>query len=348
MNRIYLNYRFFYSGATGVQRTAQAVRKNLIKQGFDVIDLKPTRLFSKGVLGHFWEQLVLPWRARNGKLLSLANTGPIFHSNHCVMVHDVAFLECPSWFSIKFRTLYSLLIPLIVKNSKTVFTVSEFSKSEIVRHLKLKNKNKVVVVYNGIDGVKFRPNYSREYLNSIGIDGEYILFLGSLDPRKNIQGLLEAWEILKNEEIFLKTSILIVGKDNPKIFSFNVDNKFNESRVRFTGFVPDEYISQIYTNALCTVFPSFYEGFGYPAIEALMCGSSVVTSKDSSMEEVIGKNPLVVYVDPKESLDIKKGIEASLKHVKDQEIIENYRASMLNKFNWENVTLRIVNEIFRY
>ena len=109
-DRVYLNARFMNTDVTGVQRTAWSLYECLLKENIELVVVKPPKWASKGLLGHFWEQLILPYITRKAKLLSLTNTGPILHSNHWVMIHDVAFLKYPDWFGFKFKILYSFLI----------------------------------------------------------------------------------------------------------------------------------------------------------------------------------------------------------------------------------------------
>lgn len=293
-----LNSRFLTQNLTGVQRYGFELFKQVNKLNQSVINVLPDQPINNGYniapgtnlvktgrnKSHVWEQLDLPayLRKTGGKplLLNLCNTAPLFYKNQIVTVHDIAYLR-GNWHSRSFRTLYKTVIPAVIKTSKHVITVSEFSKQEIIDTYKTP-ADKISVVYNAPFSA---ADIAKANKGSLNINSPYILSVGSIDPRKNLKRLIQAFLQVKQPDV----KLYLIGAYNP---NFKTDPeldallKQNEQRIVFLGYRTDAELIYLYQNALCFVYPSLYEGFGLPPVEAMAAGCPVITSNLSSLPEV--------------------------------------------------------------
>lgn len=348
--KIYINARFLTQKITGSQRFAIEISKQLKKINpsikfatpkniihTDLAKLLEAEIIGKN-MGHVWEQIDLPLYLRskgNPLLLNLVNTAPLFYKNQIVTIHDLSFLRNPDWFSKKFYYYYRFLIPKIAKNSLKIITVSEFSKKEIINLLNISEEN-IKVIYCAI---------SKEFQDIIKIDsnnnyGNYILAVSSLDPRKNFERLLLAYNRLT-----LKDTKLVIAGSKHKIF---VDVKIknfirNNKNIILTGYVSDKVLVSLYRNAIVFVYPSIYEGFGLPPLEAMACGCPVVASNAASIPEVCCD--AAYSVDPYNVDSIVEGIYKVLTD-------ESLRQSLIQKgfervklFSWEKSAQKVIKII---
>lgn len=350
---IYVNARFLTQNITGAQRYAIEISRALKKINPDIDFLTPENIVHNelsdlfeakrvGKLsGHFWEQVELPaYLKRQGKplLLNLANTAPLNYSNKVVVIHDLSFLRHPEWFSKGFYLCYSFLIPRIIRNSRYVITVSEFSKREIMELLKVP-QDKIKVIYNAV---------SEEFENQKIIDNtisnkyaNYILAVSSLDPRKNFKNLILAFNKLNIPGI----KLVVAGKENRKVFN---DTKMRRAadftNVEFTGHVSDAQLAGLYKNAKLFVYPSFYEGFGLPPLEAMSYGCPVIVSNLASLPEVC--KDAAYYIEPYNVESIAEGIKKVLSdQVLREDLIRKGR-ERIKSFNWDNSAKKL-NEVLK-
>lgn len=297
---VYVNARFLTQELTGVQRFAEQLALSLSNIRNDLVFVAPNNIVRKSVAnklnvevigkkrGHFWEQVELPFflkKHNNPLLLNLCSTAPILYKNQIVTHHDVTYKRYPESFSRKFNLLYGVLVPLMLKNSHRLLTVSEFSKREIIDVYKI-SESKVSIVYNATDG-KFHSSGEGEYKN------KYLLAVSSPNFHKNFHGMIEAFIKLNDSDCKLK----VIGKTATS-FAVQDYSKLmkNSANIEFLGRVDDEELIHLYRGALAFVFPSFYEGFGIPPLEAQACGCPVISSNTASMPEVLGNS--VIYFSP--------------------------------------------------
>jgi glycosyltransferase involved in cell wall biosynthesis len=274
-----LNGRFLSQELTGVQRYAHEL---LARLGHDLQVIRPEAALSP-VRGHAWEQFVLPRLCRGKLLWSPGNTGPLMHSNQVVTLHDASTLDHPEWFSGKFARWYRFLLPRLARRVRKVITVSEFSKRELVRLCGIPEA-KVVAIHNGISP-RFQPATDEETAalrQRHGLERPFFLYLGSLEPRKNVSVLLDAWKKLAPRD-----SELVLAGAASHVFR---ERGFAElpPATRLLGRVDDAELPALLSAARCFVFPALYEGFGFPPLEAMACGTPVVTSNATSLPEVCG------------------------------------------------------------
>jgi glycosyltransferase involved in cell wall biosynthesis len=347
MKRIYVNGRFLCQPLTGVQRFAFEIVKELNKSTeIDLILLKPKALsffeleglsvHSFGNLSnHLWEQIELPafLKKNQSKLLvNLTNTAPLLYQNQVVAIHDLAFLHNPKWFSFAFRTFYKFLIPIIAKNARHLLTVSEFSKSEISQRLGV-SPNKISVIYNSVPS----DFHHKEKIKNDKQE-EYILAVGSLDPRKNLNTLIKAFNSIKGTRL----KLYVIGSTNPKIFKTELPD-FDEEKIKFLGRISDEKLVSLYANAKMFIYPTLYEGFGIPNIEAMYFSVPVITSDIPVTREVC--KDAAYYINP---LDINAIQEAILTLERDETLLKTLSAKgkeISNSYTWEEASVKLLEVI---
>lgn len=309
MTRIYINARFLTQTVTGVQRYAIELVKEidkLIESGevdgtkYEFCLLSPsnvvTRLELKHIRhqvvgklkGHAWEQFELPFYSRGGLLINLCNTGPAFKRNQIVTIHDASVFSYPKAFSFAFRSWYQFLTVRLGKISKRVITVSNFSKGELIQHCKIAAQ-KVSVTHLGIDHIHDRQA-AQGVLEKYGIESPYVLAVSTMNPYKNFKMIFEILPEVKAQNL----NVVIVGSKNSKVFSNHNQNE--SDAVQWVGYVSDEELKSLYENAAGFIFPSLYEGFGLPPLEAMALGCPVIVSSRGSIPEVCGDAGL--YFDP--------------------------------------------------
>lgn len=263
-----------------------------------------------------------------------------------ISVMDLAYMHFPKMFNnndlyqLKNWTAYS------VKNAKKILTISKSSKNDIIKEYKVPAE-RVVVTYPGVKDFRYltpRVYGMNQLKTNYDISDKFILFVGTLQPRKNIIRLIEAFSKLNEKDI----DLVIVGKRGWQYEDIlETPKKLNvEKRVKFLESVNDEELSELYKYAKCFVLPSLYEGFGLPVIEAMKEGCPVITSNVSSLPEAGGDACL--YVDPEDSADIASKIEMLINDEKlRKEMIEKGKKQVA-KFSWEKTaeeTLKVLMEL---
>lgn len=329
---IVINARFLTQPLTGVQRYAIEISLRLTKIDPSIRFVVPKNIIHHDLAkqlnaevigtstGYFWEQIELPnYLKKIGSplLINFANMAPIFYTNKITSIHDIAFVKFPVGFSWKFKTIYKILIPLVIKTSRRIITISEFSKKEIMDYYKVDSK-KIEVIQNGID--------KRFVKKDRKLDEQYILGVSSLDYRKNFKSLIDAYLKISNPSL----KLYIIGEQNSTFQTMDIQNHAN---IHFLGRVSDEELIQYYSDAALFVYPSFYEGFGFPPLEAMACETPVVTSNATSIPEVC--DDAAVYCDPNSIDDIKSKIELVLSDEALQKELMVKGLERVRMFSWE-------------
>jgi glycosyltransferase involved in cell wall biosynthesis len=352
-DKVYINGRFLTQSVTGVQRFAIETLLELDKVSSSksyillVPDNKEIQIKLKNIVikktpylkGHIWEQFILPIISIKALLLNLCNTGPILKKKQIVVIHDVSVYGFPSSYNKKFIMWYKFIY-FFLKNSTKILTVSEFSKSEILRYLRV-SEEKVSVVPEGrehIDRIKHDDSIlTRNKLT----EGNYILAVSSNNPNKNFQSIVSALNYLEKDEI----KVVIAGGDNDKVFGNNMDDITNE--VIKVGYVSDEELKSLYVHAGCFVYPSFYEGFGIPPLEAMSCGCPSIVSHTASMPEVCGDS--VLYCNPYSPEDIAEKINQIISDDELRTNLVKLGKKQSQKYKWKNTAEELEKyiEVFR-
>lgn len=349
-NKMFINSRFLTQKITGSQRFAIEISKQLKKfEPEKFVFVAPKNIVHKDLAkeldakiigfnsGHIWEQIDLPlYLKKNGSplLLNLVNTAPIFYKNKITTIHDVVWKTFSYAVSRKFYLWYSFLVPNIAKSSKSLITVSNFSRNDISKKLNI-DKNKFIVVYNAISG---------DFRNTNLIKEKIILSVGSLQPYKNLLSLIKAFIKLKNENKLKDYKLVLIGGQNKKALkSVDFSDYLSRDDIKFTGYIPDEKLIEYYNKASLFVLPSFFEGFGIPPLEAMACGCPCVVSNAASLPEVCGD--AAYYVDPYDINDIAKGIENVLTDEKLRDELVRKGFENLKRFSWSSSAQKIIDLI---
>ncbi|RAI92347.1 glycosyltransferase involved in cell wall biosynthesis [Paenibacillus pabuli] len=309
MIKIYINARFLTQTITGVQRYALELVKEmdqLIDRGeidgnrYEFCLLSPSNIINEPAFkhirhkavgklkGHLWEQLELPFYAKGGLLINLCNTGPAFNKNQIVTIHDAAVFNYPKAFSFAFRAWYKFLMVRLGKTSKKIITVSHFSKGELMQHCKIA-EHKLVVTHLGIDHIH-RKKAAAGTIEKYGIQLPYVLAVSTMNPYKNFNLIFEVLPEIEAHNL----NVVIVGSKNSKVFGEQTWAK--SDAVNWVGYVSDEELKALYEDAAGFIFPSLYEGFGLPPLEAMALGCPVIVSSRASIPEVCGD--AVLYFNP--------------------------------------------------
>lgn len=258
-----------------------------------------------------------------------------------VTVHDLAFRAYPG--TVRGRTMLMLKRNLrqSLKRADAVVTDSGFTKKELLRYYDVPEE-RLHVVPCGVDRTQYHPDYSGEQVRRVkekyGIEGTYFLYLGTLEPRKNIKGLLLSYKMFtrdrKKAEKEIPKLVLAGGKGwmYDEIFRTAEDAALKEY-VIFTGYVDEEDKAPLMCGATVFCFPSFYEGFGMPPLEAMACGTPVLTSDGSSLAEVTGD--AAVHVDPR---DLNQMAQMMVKLCDDSSLRRQLRERGIRQagnYSWE-------------
>ncbi|RDU37556.1 glycosyltransferase family 1 protein [Neobacillus piezotolerans] len=354
---IYINGRFLTQTITGVQRYAleivkiidRFISKGIIdKEKYEFIlliqrrnqhslELNNIQIQKIGNLkGQLWEQLELPFFSSGYLLVNLCNTAPVLKTNQVLTIHDAAASANKENFSLFFRIWYQLLHRILPFRTKRILTVSNFSKNELLKYYPIQ-KDKMNVVYLGI-----------EHMNDVQLDNKilcqydllstkYILAVSSINPNKNFNGIIEALKYIKSEEV----QIVIVGhRDNPIYKEADIPPS---TKIKFVGYVTDEELKALYKNASCFVFPSFYEGFGLPPLEAMSSGCPVIASNRASLPEVLGDSAL--FCDPENPRDIAEKIEILLNNHNIRAVYQQRGLEKSRQYSWERCGKELIEVI---
>jgi glycosyltransferase involved in cell wall biosynthesis len=248
-------------------------------------------------------------------------------------IHDLILLEFPEEASSLMQPYFRWVVKSAARRAYRVLTVSEFSKKEILEWSGL-SEEKVVVVGNGV-GAEFTPigpSYNPGY--------KYLLYVGNHRPHKNLSRLLRAFSKLQANGLRL-----VISGEPDKTLQIQIEILNLGSRVCFTGFIPDANLPDLYRGAIALIFPSLYEGFGLPPLEAMACGTPVITSNVSSLPEVVGDS--AILVDPFDENALSYNIEKLINDDDLRKYLSLKGISRSKQFTWERtakLTQSILND----
>jgi glycosyltransferase involved in cell wall biosynthesis len=268
----------------GVERVTRELARRLPRLRPDRYSvMRPRHAFAHRA-GHVWEQVFLPLRARRARILYCpANLAPLSSRRNVVLIHDLAPLRHPGWYSRTFTSYQRHLLPLLARRARRVITPSEFSRRELAEGLDL-DPRRVSVVPNGVDE-RFSPSADPEPARrSFGLAGPYVLVVGTRIARKNFASLLAARRKLG------ELGITLVAAGSGRAYMRSGD----PPPMRPLGYVPEGDLPGLYAGALALAMPSLYEGFGLPVLEAMASGVPVVAADSSALPETCGGAALLV------------------------------------------------------
>ncbi|NNF01539.1 MAG: glycosyltransferase family 4 protein [Bacteroidia bacterium] len=254
--------------------------------------------------GHLWEQLTLPmWLQRQGNplLINLGNTGLLNYDEQIVTIHDMAFKVQPLWFARSFQLWYDYLIPRIANNSRLILTVSNSSKNDIVKFTKV-DPEKIHVIYNAIPE-SFTKKFSEEGINISSLPEKYILYVGAINPRKNLAHMVEAYNLLQREDV----KLLMIGEEHASFADYQLQQLYKDKAdIMLKSKLTDEELICTYKRASALINVSYHEGFGLPLLEAMHLGCPVICSDIPAYREIFGD--AAILVDPTSAEAIRNAI----------------------------------------
>lgn len=249
-------------------------------------------------------------------------------------VHDFSFYLQPQWHPKERLDYFENNFWKNVKKSDHIITGSHFSKEEIIKYLKF-DASKITVIHHGVDHDIYKV-YPKEILQEtkkkFDLPTNFILFVGSIEPRKNLITLLKAYTNLSNKDKD-NTSLVLVGFkgwENKEIMQLIEKEK---SHIKYLGYVEDQELPLIYNLASVFVYPTYYEGFGIPPIEAFACGTPVIVSSAASLPEVCGNAAL--YINPNNEDDLKRKLEILLNDSTLQKALIKKGLEKVKEYSWQ-------------
>ena len=257
-----------------------------------------------------------------------------------VIMHDLIEFNVPDKFS-KLKMFYrtKLADPITAKRADKIITVSKNSKKDIVHFLGVSN-NKITVIYNGVDRVKFKKLNGEKANDIIGKKNwpnDFLLYAGTIDhPGKNVMGVIKAFEKLRDEHLYQGNLILagMPGSNHEAVEKYISHSKY-KNNIILTGFVTDEELIALYSTCKAFIFISLYEGFGIPPLEALSCGAKTIVSNSSSLPEVVGD--VGWKVDPLNEDEVEKTVFKAMQQSFGEKEIKKIDEH-LKKYDWEQLS----------
>ena len=272
---------------------------------------------------------------------------PIFRGKLCLAIHDISFFHFPECFRRFEVYRQRLLLPLNIIRAQRILVSSQFSKKDLIDIYNVNGKQ-IEVVYCGVKSF-FKPladlENAKVIMKKYGIFDKFILFVGRLDTRKNLPVLFKTFNLLKQTKK-IPHKLVIVGKKD--YLSKHIVKELNSSPYKkdviFTGFVEENSLVLFYNMADVFIYPSFYEGFGLPCLEAMASGCPVVSSNNSSLPEVVGSAGILI--DPDSVEEIANAIHNIIADVKLRNNFVEKGINQAKRFDWKKSAIQLL-EIYR-
>lgn len=349
-----VNGRYLTQKASGVHRYAFEICNKLHEMGVDFHvaipqEIEPDYKFSFKTVkcgsldNHLWEQISLPRYLKSigsPLLVSFTGCGPLMYDNQIMTIHDVSHERYPEWFSKNYYRFYHFMMPRIGKKAHAVLTVSDFSKREIVNTLGL-DADKIHIVHSN---VPFHNKPTKEEILNFEHDpasGRYIIAVSNMDPRKNFVRLVEAFQKIKDKSI----KLYIIGMSF-KAFNTPDLQKLVGENVYLPGYIADDALQSMYQNALLSIYPSLYEGFGLPPLESMTFGCPAINSDIPALREV--SEDAALYVDPYDLDDIATKIDLLLEDQELRRELQLKGLEQIKKYSWEKSAKQVYELAQRY
>jgi glycosyltransferase involved in cell wall biosynthesis len=297
-----------------------------------------------------WSQYTLLKDLKNERvdiLYSPTQHGLLFYNKQIITIHDILpiYFNYKKSLQRKLQNLYyRYLLPIVLKKVGKVITVSESTKKDIIKYYNVKAE-KIITVYNGINinYLNYKENAINYILRKYKIKN-YLLSIGASYPYKNYDTLIKALELIYVKDIKL---VIVGGKNDYRNYLKLLSSNLGLSdKVIFIDYIPQEDLPYLYSAAKCLVYPSLYEGFGLPPLEAMACGCPVITSNTSSLPEVVGDAGIMV--NPYNVEEIAKAIDLVLSNENLRKEMRDKGLKQAKKFSWRKTAeeiYKIIKEI---
>jgi GT2 family glycosyltransferase/glycosyltransferase involved in cell wall biosynthesis len=308
----------------GVERVATEMATRLPQLRPDrYAVMRPPSAFAHRA-GHVWEQGLLPAVARNAQVLYCpANLAPAASRRSVVVIHDLAALRHPEWYSPPYASYQRRILPLLARRARRVIAPSEFSRREVAEGLGL-DPERIAVVPNGVDA-RFSPSADPEPARRAhGLEGPYVLVVGTRIARKNVTALADAANRLRELGIELVSAGSGRGYMRPG----------ETPPLRALGYVQEEHLPGLYAGARALAMPSLYEGFGLPVLEAMASGVPVVAADRTALPETCGGAALLV--DPTDTIALADALSLAATDEAVRERLIERGLGRASEFTWEH------------
>jgi glycosyltransferase involved in cell wall biosynthesis len=276
----------------GVERVARemAARLPRLRPGRYVVMWPPASFAHR--VGHVWEQALLPVAARRSRAIYCpANVAPLVTRRSVLVIHDLAAMRHPEWYSAQYATYHRHVLPLLARRARRLIAPSEFSRREVADGLGL-DPERIAVVPNGVDA-RFSPSTDPEPTRrALGLEKPYVLVVGTRIARKNLAALAEAGRRLRD------LGLELVSAGSGRHYTRGGETP----PLRALGYVSEEHLPGLYGGAAALAMPSLYEGFGLPVLEAMASGVPVVAANRAALPETCGDAALLVDPDDEGAL----------------------------------------------
>jgi len=318
--------------------------KSLLPSNNSII-LRPIDI--KGSKWNLWENVRLPLAILKDKINLLhcpAQTAPYWKPVPTIVtIHDVIPLKIDDGYSLKERKRLARNIKNSIKKASHIITVSNFSKKDILE-LFPEACDKISVIYWSVSS-NYKPIsldiVQKKLKLKYGINSSFFFAFGGITPRKNLHRLIESFLRFKNQEI----KLVIAGLSTKNFTQFiSLFKNSKKEKIINVGFIPEEDVPYFLNGAIALIYPSLYEGFGLPILEAFACGCPVITSNRTSMPEIAGDAAL--FIDPEQEDDILKAMYKIYESHKLRKELINKGFKRIKKFNWE-ITVQQIAQLFK-
>jgi glycosyltransferase involved in cell wall biosynthesis len=286
--------------------------------------------------GYPWEQVELPLFAGRRLLVNLCNTGPVCKRHQAVVIHDAAVFSVPHAYGTAFKLVYKCMHRLLAWRGARILTVSEFSRQELARHLHIAATAITVLPEGGEHVLRVQPDDTILTKADL-LKRPFVLAVSSAQANKNFAFVAQALAPLGDPGF----DVVVAGGTNPAVFA--AKGAAMPAFVKHVGYVSDAELASLYKHAACFVFPSLYEGFGIPPLEAMAWGCPVVASTAASIPEVCGD--AAVYFDPRDAqsfLLALNGIMGSQSAQVQLKVLAHQRSQL---WTWANAARSLVQAL---
>ncbi|WP_313717225.1 glycosyltransferase family 4 protein [Kaistella carnis] len=340
LKKVFFNMSMTNGSFNGVEIYSLKLKNQILqKKIFNAVFLyiKRTRFLS--VYRLFWNFFIMPILVRRQLVYSFSSHGSPFIKNQIITIHDLICFSFPAQHKFQFY-YFKYFIPIIIKSSKKVVAISEFTKSEILKDYDRPN-DKGVVIHNGANRLRYDENEDDED-EFLKISGNIPFFItvGASYIHKNIENQLKAIALLGN----LDVNFIIVAKKNAYgNYLRQMAKELGLKNVIFLHYVSENLLSKLYKEAICNIYISSYEGFGFPPLEAASMNTVSLVSKIEVMKEILGDN--AIFVDSSSPQSIASQIKAIYLNRNKLDMYKSGFDDLLNKFTWENAGKNVMNLI---
>lgn len=372
IKRIGIDARFYGPLGKGLGRYTKEVTDGVINQdeeneyvvflseeNFDEFEADGERVKKVLVKARWYtlaEQIVVPLKIWSAKVDLMHfphfNVPLLCPAKFIVTIHDLILTKHPtqrastlSPFLYKIKNYaYRIVINSAVKKAKKIIAISNFTRNDILEKFKV-DPDKVAMTYEGIASKLEEDDEDineEDVLKKHNLQKPYLMYVGNAYPHKNLEGLLDVFEALS--KTFPDIKLVLVGKEDyfyKRVRSYAQKKEFKKEMVNFPGYIPDEELKFVYRNALGYVFPSLFEGFGLPPLEAMTQGCPVVSSNSTCLPEVLGE--AAYYFDAKDKNDMEEKLKTFVMDSMLREQLIEKGHKQIEKYSWDDCVLKTLD-----